>query len=303
MLFPEDLPATGGLSLASQGTLGSAGAGGVFLAGEAGASVAGGTLTRELLGQETTAEDLAYDAAIGAGTAAVFRGVGTILSTYLKGGDTAKVVTETVAEVVEETKAAKQNFTPTVTPLSSVLTDDNGALGAVVARSEELLKARPDLAQGSRAVPSKLDVLAVGDALDDAFLQSFPAGAVERGQRVWSLNFGVRPNNGSIALSVSGNGRRLNDAQYALVQSAMNRLGYGVERLSIGQRTADVGSRTPLHAEGPGRAWVERLGLRLGGQYTTAFHCTGCTQESIERGFTLLNLTEFYTERVLRLPR
>ena len=66
--------ATGGLSLAAGGTLGTVGSGGVFLAGEASAGMVGGTITRNLLGQETTPEDLAYDAAIGAGTAGIFRG-------------------------------------------------------------------------------------------------------------------------------------------------------------------------------------------------------------------------------------
>lgn len=84
----------------------------------------GGTLTRTLLGQETTAEDLAYDAAIGAGTAGILRGGGKILSTYLKGGDTATAAKETIAEVVEETIAAKQTFQSTTRPLGDEFIDD-----------------------------------------------------------------------------------------------------------------------------------------------------------------------------------
>ena len=60
-----------------------------------------------------------------------------------------------------------------------------------------------------------------------------------------------------------------------------------------------MGSATPTHAEGPGRRWMEELGLTLRGQVTTANNCVGCTLESLQvvrpglgevrRGITLAN--------------
>ena len=116
--------ATGGLSLAAEGTIGTVGSGSLFLAGEASASMVGGTLTRTLLGQETTPEDLTYDAAIGAGTAGVLRGAGKMLSTYLKGGDVTEAAKETITEVVEQTKAAQKEAASTVRPLGDEFIDD-----------------------------------------------------------------------------------------------------------------------------------------------------------------------------------
>jgi RHS repeat-associated protein len=226
----------------------------------------------------------------------------------LRAAKSGEAMVELGADAVEGMRAAKQASTSTVTPLAAALTDEKGPLAAVVAESEELLKRRPDLGQGARAVPTKLDVLAVGDALDDVFLRQFPTGDVARKQRVWSLNFGLLPD-GELMLSLTGNaGRRVTDAEFTAVDAAMGQLGYSVDRLSKLRRLADVGSRTPLHAEGPGRTWLGGLGLRLAGQYTTAFHCAGCTMESIERGITTLNLSEFYTVptlgvRTQRLPR
>ncbi|MBI5909227.1 MAG: toxin [Betaproteobacteria bacterium] len=97
--------ATGGLSLVAEGSLTS---GGIFLAGEAGASAAGGTVTRSLLGKETTREDLAWDAFIGAATAGTLKGGGAIISKLRNGGDASTLVQETIEDVAEQSDTAYQ---------------------------------------------------------------------------------------------------------------------------------------------------------------------------------------------------
>ena len=164
--------ATGGLSLAAGGTLGTVGSGGVFLAGEASAGMVGGTITRNLLGQETTNEDLAYDAAIGAGTAGIFRGAGNLLSTYLKGGDVAAVAKETITDVVEQTKAAQKAATSTVRPSGDEFIDDlipdevtPGSFNPNVAKKQLLNEADDRLIQRTELeVEPKLEPFGVFDS-------------------------------------------------------------------------------------------------------------------------------------------
>ena len=128
----------------------------------------------------------------------------------------------------------------TVTPLSSVL-EEGGDLSATMAKHEAQMAAEPNLFQGSRGVPAGVDIPAVQDALDATFKACFPLGSAARGQRVWTINFGLRQS-GELAMSVSSNGgRRLNDAEFELLELLVNEPRYSAGPEGAPPRTASNG--------------------------------------------------------------
>ncbi|MBL1278764.1 MAG: VCBS repeat-containing protein [Fluviicola sp.] len=276
---------TGGASLTV--TSSTAGGVGLFLAGEGIAGVAGGTVTRSLLGEETTSEDVATDLLISIVTAGVMKGGGTVLSRAGQRMSVGDEVGEVFVDSMEELVEIGSRELDIPRPTSFAFIDD------VVVESNEAISATQRVFYGadggSLLTQSDFDeLLAIEDSLPalakkihatDTFQgHVFAVGVIDGGTDGFMV--GVAQSTGNV-------GRKL----VPLVQDAgafpYSFSGY----MDDIQLTTKSGNLTPYrHAEVNLLGNVRGNGNKLLSVYSyPLIPCTMCSPMLMAEGVTILN--------------